>query len=36
MASQVTSTKVFALDEICKRHSVDLIPTVHISSIKER
>lgn len=34
--SQVTSTKVYALDEMCKRHCVDLVPTLIIQSIHQR
>jgi hypothetical protein len=36
MGSQVTSTKVYALDEKCRRHCVDLVPTLVIQSVHQR
>ena len=32
----MTSTKVYALDEKCRRHCVDLIPTLVIQSVHQR
>jgi hypothetical protein len=33
---QATSTKVYSLDEKCRRHCVDLVPTLVIQSIHQR
>lgn len=33
---QVTSTKVYALDEKCRRHCIDLVPTLIVQSVHQR
>jgi len=35
-SSDVTSTKIYALDEKCRRYCIDLIPTVIIQSVHQR